>query len=85
VAESGAGALVVHVYAGVGVVRGTDAAAEWQELNLKSRSMEALLTAAHDPTPPNTPPTGPWSTPPHIPLQRHAGDQQGVQRHQPRV
>ena len=33
----------LHLYAGVGVVAAADSAAEWHELNLKTRPLEALL------------------------------------------
>ena len=38
----------VHLYAGVGVVEGSDAATEWQELELKTRQLASLLS----PSPP---------------------------------
>ncbi|CAI5481758.1 unnamed protein product [Closterium sp. Yama58-4] len=41
----------VLLYAGVGVVKGTKAASEWSELNLKTRQFEALLGGAPVPVP----------------------------------
>lgn len=35
--------LLIHLYAGVGVVPGSDAASEWQELNLKTGPIRRLL------------------------------------------
>mgnify|MGYP001968777946 CR=1 FL=1 len=43
----------VSLYAGVGVVAAADPAAEWRELNLKTRPLEALL--AERPTPADAP------------------------------
>lgn len=41
---------VVALYAGVGIVRGADVLAEWNELELKTQALNALLT----PQPPIT-------------------------------
>ncbi|GIL93104.1 hypothetical protein Vretifemale_20563 [Volvox reticuliferus] len=39
-------ASLVHMFAGVGVVRGSDPVAEWQELDLKIRPLSSALLAA---------------------------------------
>ncbi|GIL50277.1 hypothetical protein Vafri_6487 [Volvox africanus] len=39
-------ASLVHMFAGVGVVRGSDPVAEWQELDLKIRPLSSALMAA---------------------------------------
>ena len=41
--SGGGGSVLVSLYAGVGIVRGSDTAQEWAELDLKARQYERLL------------------------------------------
>ncbi len=44
--EGAEGGTMVSLFAGVGIVRGSDTASEWAELDLKVRQYERLLQAA---------------------------------------